>query len=174
MRPIKLILLMMMLVIGIDIGATDKRTAVADTYMSQLGVREATGQNDGLEVEMYLASTNLGAGYAWCAAFVNWVYKQNDVARPDKGAWSPAWFPNKRLIDTGKHTPQRADLFALYYTNLKRIGHVGFIHEWGTSYVTTVEGNTNNAGSREGDGVYKKRRLTRQIHRVSDWITEHG
>jgi hypothetical protein len=33
-----------------------------------------------------------------------------------------------------------------------------------------VEGNTNEAGSNEGDGVYKKRRLINSIYQVANWV----
>lgn len=124
---------------------------------------------------MYLASVNLPKGYAWCGAFVNWVYRQHNIARPKGGAMAMAWFPKAKVIwrqgDKGV-SPQRADLFALYYTHLGRIGHVGFVDQWdyGSGVAITVEGNTNSGGSREGDGVYRKRRLIRQIYAVSSWI----
>lgn len=38
------------------------------------------------------------------------------------------------------------------------------------NFTITVEGNTNEAGSREGDGVYRKRRLKNQIYKISRWI----
>ncbi|HWK59160.1 MAG TPA: hypothetical protein VNQ80_17590 [Parapedobacter sp.] len=49
------------------------------------------------------------------------------------------------------------------FAGLQRIGNVGFVDEWGIgSYFITVEGNTNEAGNREGDGVYRKRWLSRR------------
>ncbi|WP_460444297.1 CHAP domain-containing protein, partial [Amycolatopsis magusensis] len=150
------------------------RDGVAATYLSQLGVREATGRNDGREVEKYLRSAGLGKGYAWCGAFVNWCLRQNGCPTPSGPAWAPSWFPAKRLVyawgkPIGKG-PSTGDVFGIWFANLKRIGHVGYVHEWGDSSVITVEGNTNEAGSREGDGVYRKRRLKRSIYRVSNWI----
>lgn len=150
------------------------RDEVAATYTKEVGVREATGKNDGNEVEKYLKSVGLGKGYAWCGAFANWVLKQHQITTPKGAAMAMAWFPNSHTIwqrGTGE-TPQRADLFGLYYSHLKRIGHVGFVERWdeASGYAITVEGNTNEAGSREGDGVFLKRRLIRQIYRVSRWV----
>jgi hypothetical protein len=48
--------------------------------------------------------------------------------------------------------------------------NVGFVDNWTSKTVHTVEGNTNQAGSREGDGVYRKIRLTRQIYAVTRFI----
>ena len=61
-------------------------------------------------------------------------------------------------------------MFGIYFPKMKRVAHVGFVDQWGPKEVVTVEGNTNGAGSREGDGVYKKKRLTRQIHSVASYM----
>jgi len=44
------------------------RNKIVRIAADELGVREATGNNDGKRVEAYLRYTNLGKGYAWCAA----------------------------------------------------------------------------------------------------------
>ncbi|MEJ7778693.1 MAG: hypothetical protein WKF68_03805 [Daejeonella sp.] len=70
----------------------------------------------------------------------------------------------------GLATPTTADIFALYFPEKGRIAHVGFVDEWNEPWVVTVEGNTNVLGSREGDGVYRKRRLTRSVYKVARFI----
>lgn len=52
---------------------------------------------------------------------------------------------------------------------LYRIG-VGFVDQWQNKYVITVEGNTNEAGNREGDGVYRKRRTIKSIYVAANYI----
>lgn len=147
---------------------------ITKTYTAEIGVREATGRNDGERVETYLASVGFGKGHAWCAAFVSWTLQQCGVSNP-KSAWSPSWFPNRKVIyhrgnqQLKELIPAAGDVFGIYFQKLKRIAHVGFVDRWGEKYVVTVEGNTNDAGSREGDGVYKKRRLKSQIYKVSRW-----
>jgi len=84
------------------------------------------------------------------------------------------YFNKKNIVWTrnSNHniTPSRADIFGIYFPNKKRIAHTGFIDKWTSTQVHTVEGNTNQAGSREGDGVYRKIRLTRQIYAVARFI----
>jgi hypothetical protein len=149
------------------------RDKVALTYLSQIGVKEATGHNDGPEVESYLRSVDLAPGAPWCAAFVSWTYTKNGIKNP-RSAWSPVYFPSSKVIYTRDGTikaiPQKADVFGIYFANLGRIAHVGFIHFWGSRLVETVEGNTNDAGSREGTRVASKRRPTRTIYKVSRYI----
>jgi hypothetical protein len=153
------------------------REEVASVYHKEIGVREKTGNNDGKEVEKYLAAVGLGKGYSWCAAFVSWCLNQKEVPNP-KSAWVPNWFPSSKLIykrGEKNRLPKKADLFGIYFPEKKRIAHIGFVDDWQEEMgvVITVEGNTNEAGSREGDGVYRKRRLIRQIYAVSRWIEEN-
>jgi hypothetical protein len=157
---------------AIILTADELRLKVAETYQSFLHVREATGRNDGAEVKMFLAVTGFKEGNPWCAAFVAYCFTVNDINNP-KSAWSPSWFPKHAVIDLNKIKPEQADVFGLYFNNLGRIAHVGFVDRWPRSgdYFFTVEGNTNNAGSREGDGVYEKRRPKRTANKVARYIS---
>lgn len=157
--------------------AEDDRECVVATFSSQVGIRELTGKNDGAEVEKYLASVGFGKGFAWCGAFVHWTLSQcltddhlySFLPKAKSFAWTPNFSANKAKYGTAN--PRPGDLFTLYYSSLKRTGHVGFIKQWtnGTKCVT-VEGNTNEAGSRSGDGVYVKYRLKSQLETVINVI----
>jgi len=68
------------------------------------------------------------------------------------------------------NSPGTGDVFALYFPEKGRIAHVGFIDQWDGTWLITVEGNTNVSGGREGDGVYRKRRLVRSIYKVARYI----
>ena len=132
--------------------------------LAELGVREWSGKNDGPKVEAYLAAAGLKKGQPWCAAFVSWVYQQAGYPKPRTG-WSPALFPASRLVKKGKP----GVVFGIYYPELKRIGHCGFVLSETTDWLLTVEGNTNGGGSRDGDGVYRKRRHSKTVHAYADW-----
>lgn len=175
MRKLIAFLLVFVCIGGVDGQSVEKRECVVANYTAEIGVREASGKNDGDAVGRYLASTNLGEGYAWCAAFVNWCIVQECIDGPVSAAWSPAWFPNSKIVydrsTSARAIVDKGDVFGIYFSSKKRIAHVGFVDEWtGGDYMITVEGNTNDAGSREGDGVYRKRRLKRQVYQVSNWI----
>ena len=158
-------------IVKVEISIADR---IAEIFWAEVGVRELTGRNDGHRVEEYLAAANRKKGDAWCAAFITWVFKQAGVKAVVSG-WSPDWFPaNKTIYIRGSktnRTPDRADVLGIYFQNLKRIAHVGFIDKWGAgNFCISIEGNTNDTGAREGDGVYVKRRLKSQIYKVSRWI----
>ncbi|MGY3211161.1 CHAP domain-containing protein [Mucilaginibacter sp. HD30] len=165
-----------LLFINVFVGAAqpgNTRASVQHTYASQVGIHELTGNNDGKQVEVYLKYVGLQKGNPWCAAFVCWVLGQNDVANPKSGycpilftAQNKIW---KRMSKTSL-IPLMGDVFGIYFPEKKRVAHVGFVDSWTSKTVITVEGNTNDAGSREGDGVYRKIRLTRQIYAVTRFI----
>jgi len=145
------------------------REKIIKIAQGQAGVRELTGHNDGQAVESYLAVTGLGKGYAWCAAFVSWTYRMAGFAKPTS-AWSPDLFPQSRI--TKSYLP--GNVLGIYFPELKRIAHAGIVIKQDGDWCISVEGNTNVSGSREGDGVYIKRRHIRTIYRLADWVKEGG
>lgn len=146
---------------------------MAESYLSQVGVVERTGNNDGLDVEKYLSYVGLPAGNPWCAAFVAWNLGEAGIDNPRSG-WSPSYFTAGSTVyargSAVNHVPRMGDVFGIYFSSLGRIAHVGFVHSWSGSWAVTVEGNTNDDGSREGNKVAIKRRPIKTIYKVSDWI----
>lgn len=135
----------------------------------EVGVKELTGHNDGLRVEQYLVYTGNKKGDPWCASFVSWVFAQAGYSQP-KTAWSPALFPKSRLTKT----ISEGNIFGLYFADRGRIAHAGLIERQKGNWLYTIEGNTNLAGSREGDGVYRKLRHTRTIKAYANWRHKNG
>jgi len=141
------------------------RKRIVQIASQEIGVKEATGNNDGLMVEEYLAYTGLGKGHAWCAAFVSWCYGKAGLATP-RNAWSPALFPMARRY-TGQQVREgrvrSADLFAIYNHRLARIDHVGIVRKREGNWLLTVEGNVDNR-------VLSKRRSVTTIYEFSNWL----
>jgi CHAP domain len=152
------------------------RTELAKVYTSQVGVTEKGCDNCGPEVKRYLASSGNRQGEPWCGAFVCWVFKQLGLKVPAGAGAARNWFPTSKVIYSrgkpAKQRPKRGDCAGFYYAHLGRIGHVGFIDQWGDDYVVTVEGNTGGGVgvNRNGGGVHKMRRLRSQISVVSSWV----
>lgn len=154
-------------------GSNELFQKVQAVYTSQLGVREATGRNDGRAVEMYLYSVGIAKGNPWCAAFVKWSFDRAGV-KTNITAWSPTAFNRTNPVlfqNRFTQQPRAGDVFVLWFPKLKRIAHTGFFdRQINNSVFETVEGNTNEAGSREGDGVYRKKRSYRATYAISRWI----
>jgi hypothetical protein len=171
-KSILVCLFLLICSIGYSQQGNQLRDNIQKTYTSKIGVRELSGRNDGVEVETYLKYVWLKKGQPWCAAFVSWVYGQNGIKKARSGGCVALMEQGRTIYIKDKFTqlPQYGDVFFIWYVNKNRVAHTGFIDKWSEEWVTTVEGNTNQAGSREGDGVYRKKRLKRQIYAASTYI----
>lgn len=143
--------------------------------ISQVGVMEQPlGSDRGPQVDLYLASVELGPGYFWCMAFVHWCFRE---AAGALGVENP--FPcTANCLEAWRRTDPRRRLgrdAALDDPSLVRpgmvfildkgsgSGHTGFVKETSDLMLTTVEGNTNPKGGGRGIGVFE---LSRR--RISD------
>lgn len=150
------------------------RTDLVNAAEQYVGVREATGKNDGAEVEKILSSVGLKKGQPWCAALMTQCYNDVQIPNPRSG-YSPDWFRTNVVYKRTQKTItefqyQKGQVFGLYFESKGRVAHVGMlISETKFSYVT-IEGNTNNGGSRDGDGCYKMIRNKRTIYVISDHV----
>ncbi len=152
----------------------ERRNCIETWAHIQVGVREATGKNDGFEVEKYLASCNLDKGYSWCACFVNAGLKHCNISPlPDCPAWSPCWHKSEQIVWTQGDNIDRLKkgmVFGLFYRSKGRIAHTGLVLYVDDESIITIEGNTNVAGGRDGSGVHIRKRSPKELHIVSDWI----
>lgn len=150
---------------------------IVEIALKEVGVEEVDGTNCGPRVNQYKAATNLPPEepWPWCAAFVCWVVREAMKAtgiketatfkRPTTaGAWNLENWSLKQDNSTQTRKPHRGDIKPgdiVVFT----FSHVGFAvgepDEEG--YVSTLEGNTDTAGSREGGGVFRKRRKLSSI-----------
>jgi hypothetical protein len=138
-----------------------------EVAITQIGVQEAPGhKNKGRDVEKYLASIGLGPGYAWCMAFMYWCFNEASEKMGRKnplfrtGGVLEQWRQRKATFRA--LTPQPGDIFIMDYG--KGTGHTGIVekvNEDGT--VDTIEGNTNDEGSREGYEVCRRKRPSAKI-----------
>ena len=143
------------------------RENIVNRASCEIGVREQSGNNDGKRVEEYLRTVKLAKGNPYCAAFVSFIFAQCGYPAPRTG-WSPDLFPASRL--TKQALP--GNVLGIYFADKKRIAHVGIVVRQTGSWVTSTEANTNVAGSREGDGVYRKLRHIKTIRSLANWIAE--
>jgi len=133
---------------------------------SQIGVEEAPGhKNTGKQVEQYLAAVGLGPGFSWCMAFVYWCHSQAEEAMGVKnpmfktGGVLEQW--RQRKDKYRALTPQAGDVFIMDYGNGQ--GHTGIVEKVEADVIHTIEGNTNDDGSREGYEVCRRTRPRAKI-----------
>ena len=143
------------------------------------------GSNRGPEVEAYLKSTGLGKGYPWCMAFVYYIFnelsKKLGTTNPlPKTAgvmshWNKAGSGEKIQIADIRKDPnlmKPGQIFIMKFGGNK--GHTGIIIDVDPAKKTfsTMEGNTNDQRSREGDrvGVNTRKMSDRALVGVVDYF----
>jgi hypothetical protein len=140
----------------------------------EIGVEEIDGSNTGPRVNEYKSATNLPAteAWPWCAAFVCWVVRQAMRAagkefsfkRPTTaGAWDLENWSRRQDASTNTMRNPGDDILPGDIVIFK-FSHVGFaLSSPMDGEFRTVEGNTDDQGSREGGCVAEKARRTSQV-----------
>jgi LysM repeat protein len=101
-------------------------------------------------------------GYPWCALFVSWAALKSGNAdlfpRTASCATALSWFRSK-----GRFSEYPA-IGAQVLFGPNGGTHTGIVYAYDSTYIYTVEGNTNLTGSPEGDGVYLRKRARREAN----------
>ena len=156
-------------------GLTDRIVSLA---LAEVGVHE-TSHNSGVRVQVYQSCTWLDPGpWPWCAAFVCAILKW--AKGPDQrwksprtaGAWDFEEWARSDLRSGGEAAGvklvkppagiKRGDIVVFKFSHID----IAVEDEDRGGFVSTVEGNTDDDGGREGDGVYRKTRKGSQVRSV--------
>lgn len=137
-----------------------------DWAQSKVGQRETHGKNRSPFIDSLNRAAGVPLGSPYCGSFVGYGNAKFGFDFPKGYAWSPTWADRNRVVTQ----PDTMDVFTLYYQRLGRVGHVGYHVCNKETHIETIEANTNDSLSREGDGVHGKRRKKASIHRFTRWI----
>lgn len=146
---------------------------IVDIARSYVGKKEKPGNTGFFDAEMEAELKAVGwqAGWAWCAGLLEAIVWKAYPEQKEKvkGLFVPSAVNTYRnLLRAGYKSSLTPEVGALvFWQRMKEgmaqwQGHCGVVVEVidGTTF-KSVEGNTNGAGSREGDGVYEKSRVVR-------------
>ena len=152
-----------------------------------VGFTEQGGDNRGQVVERMLAQVHQPPGQPWCAAF---VYHVGFHSHFDSTTGSSAWpLPATASCEVlARHAAERGvlrdqpllgDVFLLYSPRLGRFAHTGIVVSVeqprpgvrDVHVCLTIEGNTNEDGSRDGFATLRKVRTFREAdgHKFIRW-----
>jgi hypothetical protein len=137
---------------------------------------EEVGSNWGPEVSYFLKQVEIDFPAPWCGAFAYAIRKEvgyEPTGKPRQYAWVPSWANAGKVVwkrssnkKPYRHQVRPGDVILLWYPSLKRLGHIGTVIQVRKDGVVTSEGNTNRAGSREGQGVGQHFRSWDVIHTI--------
>lgn len=144
------------------------------TFQSYVGIKEEPlGSNCGPLVDKFNASCGLSCNdhAPWCASVAHYGYRLNGLK--GHGAYSPSWFSKSRVVPKERVAP--ADVGLVWFASKGRYAHtIAAIEKvtWSAGramQVTTLEGNTNAQGSREGDQFARRIRPANTLTFVRHW-----
>jgi len=155
----------------------------------EVGVREVPpGSNRGPRVDQYLRSVGLDptqGSFAWCAAFVYFWFDQASTELSVKNPviktagvvehWDLAGSRGVHRLsaDECQAEPSLVQPGMIFIiTTGGGHGHTGLVEEVRGVTLSTLEGNTNEGGSREGIGVF--RRTSRRISDMNRGFIDYG
>ena len=166
---------------------SDLTAGALEFAATQIGVREVPlGSNRGPQVDKYLRAVGIDpieGSFAWCVAFTHFCYKtaaeQRGVGNPHvKTAgvldhWNRANARSKITSTRAIADPGLVRPGALFIIDLgEGLGHSGMVVEAKDGRLVTIEGNTNDNGSRNGIGVF--RREGRKIAQINKGFIDYG
>lgn len=157
------------------------KSKVISIAKGELGITESAGHNNsGVRVNEYHwigSCEQVKTGSPWCQYFMNWLLKQ--LEHPYKwtcSGYTPDCvnFAVKKGIgykSAKKGQIEVGDFGYIYSPSRNNARHVFIIIgiDLVKGIVTTIEGNTNNDGSAEGFGVFKRSRPLSQVWAVAKW-----
>lgn len=148
---------------------SDFAKEVVRIAISKVGVHEVPkNSNSGPEVIAFQRSTdNSGTGWAWCAAFVCYCFREASRVQGIKHSFSlPRTAGAFNFEAWARKNSKYIEIFHAPFSSIIpgdvvifKFSHIGIsVGEMKNGRVDTVEGNTDPAGSREGGGVFRKNR----------------
>lgn len=158
---------------------TGPQEPLANIARPYIGATEAPGNRMGSDPRMreifeadWLAPNGQTDGYPWCCAFVSMCVQKLIAQSPFYGHVKPPktasvsgfrtnWAPAQNCLifppTDQQYSPHKGDVVVFTFS------HIGIVDTVGQNQVRTIEGNTNEAGSREGTTVRQKDRAFSQI-----------
>lgn len=134
---------------------------------SQVGVMEnPIGSNSGPEVRKYQIAAGADDHTFWCMSFVYWCFQEaaNSLSIPNPLVRTASvldqWnrFAGKKITtDQAVNNPSLVTPGSIFILSTGGTnGHTGIVESCAGGYITTIEGNSNDGGSRNGIGVFKR------------------
>lgn len=156
-------------VIPIDGGDNVTADKILNIAQCELGVKEEpAGSNTVKYNTAYYGREVSGSTYAWCAAFVWWVFRQAGASSlyygGGKTAYCPTLLSYHKGLGEGVHGNYRpGDIIFFNFSGGTSASHVGICESWDGTFITTIDGNTGTDSESNGGAVMRRRRSAKYI-----------
>lgn len=125
---------------------------------AEVGYRE--GSNN---YNKYAAPAGHANYQAWCATFLVAEFNLAGQELPSGANTASCWLNCQAFKRVNRFSWYPA-VGAIFFLGASGSEHTGIVYRYDSTYVYTYEGNTNNNGSPQGNGVYARKRTRRSIY----------
>ena len=172
-----------------NVPTSDLLGRVIEVARKEIGIMEVPpGSNRGPKVDQYVSSVGLSptGRFAWCVAFVYWCFDQaaKELGRSNPmvktggvlAHWSKAASQPRAARITSRSAIDNpalikpGQIFVMDFGG--GLGHTGLVVQVSAGKLVTIEGNSNDGGSREGIGVFQ--RAQRKIASINKGFVEYS
>lgn len=140
---------------------------ILEIARKQLGIKEDPPRSNDVKFNTaYYGRAVSGSGYAWCAVFVWWCFREAGAAQLYYGGKKTAYCPtlvayHREQAVAGDYRP--GDVIFFNFSGKENAQHVGICESWDGRYITTIDGNTGPASEANGGAVMRRRREKKYI-----------
>ncbi|CAN5467659.1 hypothetical protein BH10BAC3_BH10BAC3_10990 [soil metagenome] len=161
---------------SLETTRTQGLASVLEIAAGEIGSMEVPpGSNWGPKVKEYLASAGVTFPAPWCAGFVYWCF---DKAAMGLGKKNPLFRTGGVMMHWNKSEAKKilakdatanpalvkpGHIFIMSFGG--GLGHTGLVESLNGGFINVIEGNTNDNGSREGIGVFRRVRKINSINK---------
>ena len=136
---------------------------------AEIGTKESPPNSNKCKYNTaYYGRAVSGSGYAWCAAFVWWCFREAGVPELFYGGKKTAYCPTLMTYHKGQGQAvqgsyEPGDVIFFNFSGGKNAAHVGICESWDGSYITTIDGNTGTGNEANGGAVMRRKRHKKYI-----------
>ncbi len=133
----------------------------------EIGNKESPANSNRVKYNTaYYGKEVSGSNYAWCAAFVWWVFWKAGASALFYGGKKTAYCPTLKNYHKGqavKGDYRPGDVIFFNFNGGSNAAHVGICESWDGAYITTIDGNTAPTNEANGGAVMRRRRAKKYI-----------
>lgn len=147
----------------------DLRKELISIAQSQVGIKEATGKNDGRDVYKYQKNVGLASGVSWCGCFVTWNFDSlqkvtTTILKYPRTGVAAEWLKNNRTYTKNKSETLDFKPGMIAGEGNNSITHVAIVVEkWDAYHYVTIGGNESN-------GVKRSVKHVDNLQALSDYL----
>jgi hypothetical protein len=139
-----------------------KVIALANKQLGYHEGRSKNGWNNHQKFSAQVPGLEWSQNQPWCATFVSWLALKSGF---------PTLYPKTASCDTAAAWYKKKGRFSdfpavgaqMFLGSSKDYYHTGLVVDFDATHIFTIEGNTNKTGSSQGDGVYRMKRLRKEV-----------